>query len=155
MVIKKNLFILTISIILFSCTSNIFYDKNIEINNSVWNTDSTAIFNVTVEDTINYFDFYLNLRNTTDYKYSNIYFFIDTKFPDGNHTQDTVECLLSDKKGKWYGSGIGKVKSNSYLLKREIKFLQKGVYSFEIQQAMRTRNLNGIKNIGITIKKSN
>lgn len=155
MAIKKSLFIITISIILFSCTSDIFYDKNIEINNSVWITDSTAIFNLNIEDTIKFYDFHLNLRNTTDYKYSNIYLFLNTKFPDGQSTQDTIQCFLSDNKGKWFGSGIGKTKSMSFLLKKRVRFIQNGIYSFEIQQAMRVQNLNGIKSIGITIKKSN
>ncbi len=145
--------IITIQLFLFSCDTKSIYDKDKRIENSVWNRKDTMKFNVEINDTISLHNFYINIRNSTDYKYSNIYFFIKTDFPDGNNITDTVECTLADIDGKWRGKGIGKIKDNRFLLKKGIRFLQKGVYTFEFQQAMRVKNLSGIEDIGIRIER--
>ena len=33
--------------------------------------------------------------------------FLRFKYPNGKHRIDTLECTLADKRGNWYGSGLG------------------------------------------------
>ena len=47
---------------------------------------------------------YVTIRHNNDYRYCNLWLFVDYVYPD-TVTTDTVECMLSDKFGKWYGSG--------------------------------------------------
>jgi len=111
-------------------------------------------FDVSISDTISKNDFFINIRNSTEYSFSNIFFFITTTFPDGGTTRDTVECFLADINGKWLGKGLGKFKDNRILFKRNMSFPSKGIYSFEFEQAMRVENIKGIDEIGIRIVKS-
>ena len=106
-----------------------------------------------MEDTTGLFDFYLTLRHNSKYKYSNIYFFVSTTFPDGQFSRDTVEFILADRRGKWYGKGIGSIKDLKILLKKGVSFPIPGNYVFEFEQAMREENLEGITDIGILIEK--
>ena len=49
---------------------------------------------------------YVTIRHNNDYRYCNLWLFVDYVYSD-TVTTDTVECMLSDKFGKWYGSGFG------------------------------------------------
>jgi len=119
-----------------------------------WQKDQKERFVFTVLDTTNTFLFYLHVRNEIDYRYSNLYVFMETQFPNGNITRDTLECILAEPSGKWTGKGYGRLKENMILLNPTIKFPVKGAYTIDIEQAMRDENLEGITNIGIRIERN-
>jgi gliding motility-associated lipoprotein GldH len=135
-----------------SCKSWNSYHDNKTIENGVWNKDSNVVFSFDINDTVNSYDFYLNLRHSTDYKYSNIYFFIKTAFPSGQAARDTLEFILADKRGNWYGKGFGQIKDYRVLLRSGLRFPEAGTYSFSFEQAMREDELKGIKDIGISLE---
>ena len=139
--------------ILQSCDSKRFFEENKSIVKSVWNSKDKAVFNVMIRDTLTRYDFSINMRNSGDYQYSNIYLFLKTVFPDGKFSRDTIECQLADYDGKWLGSGISSVKFNRFLFRKGVRFPQTGRYVFEVEQAMRVRDLKGISDIGIRIEK--
>ena len=151
--IKPILVVLIISIFI-SCNTDVIFEKNKSITDGTWRSKDFKKFDVNIEDTTGIYDFYLNIRNSTDYKFTNLYLFIRTSFPDGTIACDTVDCPLAHQDGKWIGNGFGKFKDNRILLKNYIRFPKTGVYSFEIEQAMREENLTGIKDIGIRISKT-
>ena len=146
--------VIGIMIISFSCNTDCIYEKNKKVNVSAWNMSEIVKFDVSISDTISKNDFFINIRNSTEYSFSNIFFFITTTFPDGGTTRDTIECFLADINGKWLGKGLGKFKDNRILFKRNMSFPSKGIYSFEFEQAMRVENIKGIDEIGIRIVKS-
>ena len=111
------------------------------------------MFELEVMDTLGFYSFYINLRNTTDYTYSNFYLFLNTTLPDREHARDTIELILADKKGKWIGKGSGRLRDNQILIRPNLHFPLKGKYVFGIQHAMRDTILTDIKNIGIRIEK--
>jgi len=135
------------------CDQNRIYDEYRHFDRDVWNRYETKRFEIVVNDTVSYNDFYIGVRNTTDYPYANIYLFIDSRFPGGQTYRDTIECLLADRQGKWLGRGLGKIKDNRFLFKRLVRFPAKGTYVFSIQQAMRTEDLTGIADIGLRLEK--
>lgn len=151
----KSIFLISFLIILFfsSCDSNRVYDENISFENTNWDRNKPVSFKIEISDTISQNQFFINIRNTTDYKYSNLYLFIRTQLPDGNISKDTVECILADINGKWLGNGLGSLKENNILLKNNLVFPETGTYIFEFEQAMRVENLQGIADIGIRIEK--
>lgn len=156
--IKSNTFrmpVLTFLLLglLISCDPNRVYDQNVRIINQSWNKDSLIKFQFHIEDTISLHKFYLNIRHNTDYPYSNIYFFMNGIFPNGNKTRDTIECLLADPRGNWLGKGAGKIRDNRILLREHLRFPVRGDYTFEIEQAMRQISLKGVEDIGIRIEK--
>jgi gliding motility-associated lipoprotein GldH len=136
---------------LSSCEKGIIFDNTKRLENDVWKSDQIIRFDVPLEDTVNIYKFYLNLRHTTSYRYANIFLFISSTFPDGTQARDTVECILADPSGKWLGKGISNIRDNQVLLRRGLKFAQKGTYIFEFEQAMRGPELKGIMDIGLRI----
>ncbi len=148
-------FYISLGLLLFSsCDSNRVFEKNIAIDNGIWNADSIIKFNMEIEDTLQPYNFYINIRNSTDYRYSNLYLFIDTYFPDDTHARDTLEFLLADSEGKWFGKGFGKIKESKVLLRKGVHFPMSGHYVFTLQQAMREENLEGIEDVGMRIEKT-
>jgi len=140
---------------LTSCDKGRVIDDNIALSAQGWDKTYKADFEVSIDDTASNYRFFVNIRNTVDYRYSNLYIFLNTRFPNGNITRDTIECLLADPSGKWLGRGISKMKENQILLNASLRFPLKGVYRFEIEQAMREESLKGISDIGIRIQKAN
>ncbi len=143
-----------VSISLVSCDNSRFFEENKKIKDATWDTDNKLVFLVNVDDTLNGYDFYINLRQASTYPYSNIYFFVDTWFPNGKSARDTVECILADEKGNWLGKGLGDIKDNRILFKRGVRFPLKGNYVFVFQQAMRVEKLPSILDVGLRIEKN-
>ncbi len=152
--ISNLVLIIGLSLMFFACNMNSIYDESIIIENSAWNKDDLANFEVVIDDTIQAYDFYINVRNTADYRYRNLYIFMDTKFPNSHMSRDTLELMLADVEGKWLGKGWGAVKENSILISANMRFPLKGHYTFKMQQAMRVDALEGISNVGIRVTPS-
>ncbi len=152
-IFKTPLFLL--SLLIFSaCDTTLLYEKNLAIDTEGWKIEIPAEFELEVTDTLSPHNFYINLRHSTDYKYSNIYLFLDTYFPGNSQTRDTIEIILADIKGEWFGKGMGKIKENQVMLQKNFVFPMSGTYKFNIEQGMRDDFLIGVEDIGIRIERS-
>jgi len=138
---------------LAGCEKRAVFDNNKTLPGDVWNSDQVIRFDVEIKDTVNIHKFYLNLRHKTNYRFANIFLFINTTYPDGNEARDTVECILADPSGKWLGKGISNIRDCQVLLRRGLRFPQNGTYIFEFEQAMREPELTGVMDIGMRIVK--
>ena len=134
-----------------SCQNGTVFHESSDIEGSNWNEKDLKSFRFASEDSLQAYDFYLSIRNSSQYRYSNLYLFLNTHFPDGQIYSDTIECILANDEGKWTGSGIGSIKENSYLIRRNTRLPLKGEYVFELQQGMRHEILEGIHDIGFKI----
>ena len=94
-----------------SCDQGTVYHEYVTIEESGWHRDSIIHYEILIDDSLALNDFYITIRNNIDYPYSNLYLFISTKFPNGHVTNDTIECILADKGGRWLGSGSGRMKA--------------------------------------------
>jgi len=119
-----------------------------------WSKDQKLVFEYDIQDSIMPVNFYINIRNTTDYKYSNIFFFIKTIYPNQRYSVDTVECFLANIKGEWLGAGLGKFRDNQIPFKRNMRFPMTGHYRMEFEMAMRDSLLDGIDALGIRIERA-
>lgn len=151
--LQSLILILLSTIALSSCDFNSVYNENVSLKDIKWDKDQAVRFDVQITDSLANYNFYLNLRNTTDYRYSNLYVFLMTRFPNGNTTRDTIEIVLADTEGRWLGKGWSNLKENNILLKKGLRFPLNGNYVFFIQQAMRVDTLEGIRNVGLQIDK--
>jgi len=145
--------LVSLPIWLTSCDPKRVYEQNFTIDTGGWKSTETVDFNVEIADTVTLHNYYINIRHTTGYKYDNIYFFINTYFPEGSLTRDTIQVMLADAAGKWYGKGLGNIKDAQVLVKSGMSFPVKGKYVFRIEQGMREFELQGIEDIGIRIEK--
>lgn len=147
--------IVLLSALFVSCDRDAIYDQSVLIPNETWNADTLATFTVPVTDTVAAYNLYVNLRNTPDYQFQNLYLFIDIHAPNGAFLRDTFECYLADDHGKWMGKGRGKIYDNRFLYRQAVKFSTPGSYRIELQQAMRVDNLKGLVNVGVRMEQDN
>lgn len=71
--------------------------------------------------------------------------------PNANYYRDTIECMLADEFGKWYGHGISLYQS-SFPIHSQYKFPHAGQYTFSFRQGMRDDALKGIQEIGFSVR---
>lgn len=150
-----SFFALCVLITFSSCSYNSDYQRNDDVENESWNIPNVFVHKIDIKDTLDVFNMFVNIRNTVDYKYSNLFMFVTTKFPNGKMAKDTLECVLADVKGKWYGVGKGRTRDSKILFKPNVRFPMHGTYQIEIQQAMREDPLIGIANVGLSLEKVN
>lgn len=153
MVAHKYLITGVLVMILCACDPNRVFDRNAAVDPNGWIPRDGKEFRVEITDTISIYNLYISLRHTNDYPFSNIYFFVLSRFPDGQLYRDTVEYVLADPSGRWLGKGLGKIKDNRYPFRKGIHLPEKGTYVFRIEQAMRENYLKGVHDVGLRIER--
>lgn len=141
-----------------ACQTGVVYNYSKPIEGGLWAAKDRISNSFEVDDTLSSNNFFINLRNTTNFQYSNVFLFVHTTFPNGKKSTDTVECVLTDRAGRWLGSGNGFIKDNSVITNKILynyqkKFPLKGTYKIELEQAMRENPLPEIIDVGIRIEK--
>ncbi len=137
-----------------SCDPSRVFEENKKVANNEWDLNEPLLFQVSIDDTVQYHNVYINVRNAGHYRFSNLYLFINTIFPGGQLQRDTLECTLAAPDGRWLGDGLGDIWDNRILFKKNVRFPQAGEYRFELIQAMRINPLPGIMDAGIRIEKA-
>lgn len=141
-------------LIIVSCDSGI-YEEYYSFDNQLWNTDSIIEFNYIIPDTTKQYDLSIKLRHSIDYEFQNLFIFLYSK------KKDTIELNLSDKNGKWLGSGVSDIREVEYTFEKGRIFSKKGEHQLRIEQAMRygfenkIENLENVLDIGLIISKNN
>lgn len=155
------LFVLILSFVIVACDSNRIYDEYKSVPD-VWNKDSIIGFNINPPDSLNRYNLFVNLRNTNEYKYNNLFLIVEMVFPHGKTIKDTLEYKMADPTGKLLGSGLTDVKENKLWYKENIIFNEAGLYKVNIQHAMRENgkvngvvDLEGITDVGFRIERIN
>ena len=150
----RIIFVFLSLLLLVCCNTNTESSYSVFEEDS-WHADSIITLSHSVVDTITKQNLYLNIRHTTDFEYQNIFLFVDFQ-----EKRDTIEVTLSEKNGKWLGSGFGDIKEVEYCFAKEIIFNSKKTINVSFEQAMRygdqpvITNLKGIIALGVNIKKS-
>jgi gliding motility-associated lipoprotein GldH len=151
-------------LIAVSCDSNRVYDEYKSIPGQ-WHKDSVVSFNVASPDTINNYNLFVNLRNTNDYKYSNLYLLVELNYPNGKTLKDTLEDRMAAPDGTFFGSGFTDIKEIKLWYKgydQPFVFDEAGEYQINVRHAMRKNgeangvlNLEGITDVGFRIERDN
>ena len=154
--LKNNvLFVAILGLVsLSSCDPSRVFEANKQLAEATWKQNEPVSIEAEITDTLTYNSIYINVRNKGGYQYSNLFLFIKTTTPKGNVGMDTLECTLANPDGKWLGSGLGDIYSNQILFKKNVRFGEKGKYTFDIGQAMRIDPLTEIMDVGIRIEKA-
>ena len=97
-----------------------------------WNTDSIVKFEMENIDTSLTYDLYTMIRHTTNYRYQNLFLFTEIQ-----SKKDTLEIILSEKNGKWRGSGFGDIKELKIKIANNIRFGKEPTSCLSFEQAMR------------------
>jgi len=144
-----------------NCDSNAVYDAYKSVP-SKWHKDSIATFNFKAPDTLKNYNLYVNLRNTNDYQFSNLFLIVELNYPNGIAVTDTLEYKMAAPDGELLGTGFSDVKENKLWYrgyKESFVFSEEGDYTVNIQHAMRkngdvdgVENLEGITDIGFRVE---
>lgn len=138
-----------------ACKNNTVFTERKQVNGNNWSMNDTLYYQFNVTDTLTPVDIYFNVRNTTDYKYQNLYVFLTAYYPGNKFSRDTIDITLAEPDGKWLGKRSGMHRDISVPFRKNIIFGKAGVYTLAINQAMRTEKLEGISDFGIRIDKIN
>lgn len=140
-----------ISLLVSSCHRDVYYEDIQSIEGETWNCGDTLHFQFDIEDTLQYYTIYMDIRNSVDFETQNLYLFMDSENPQGTVSRDTLEFLLADAHGNWVGKGSNRLKDYQYLFYPKVRFPYSGTYKFSFVQAMRADNVKGIANFGMTM----
>jgi gliding motility-associated lipoprotein GldH len=153
--INKYLFLIIILFVwqLYACDKRLIYTDSSAMPGEVWTLDNVPVFKPSVTDTVHSNNIFLNIRTGTSYPFRNIWLFVTTTSPAGKSITDTLQYMLADEKGKWYGKGFGDVHELNLPFKTSVYFPEVGIYSFNIRHGMRVENLKGVYDIGLRIER--
>lgn len=139
---------------LVACGKAPVFQADMEVPDGRWARAWQPEFTFDIDDSLAGHDVFIDLRHTGDYAYSDLYLFVTVTGPGLPAARDTVECLLADPTGRWYGDGLGFIKSARVQYKLNKRFPRKGRYSIRLEQAMRDEPLTGVIDVGIGVEKS-
>jgi gliding motility-associated lipoprotein GldH len=152
-IIKSASFLLIINFT--SCThENVVISEYVDIINSNFSYLDTISFEVAIDDTVSNHNVFLQLRTSTNYKWSNMFVFSDIDFPNGKTRTDTFQVFITDKTGHWMGNKSGLIVNFNHSLYSNIKFPVAGDYKFSFNQAMRDTVLKDVMSLGLKITKN-
>jgi gliding motility-associated lipoprotein GldH len=154
---KNFFYILTLIVataLLFSCKSKSLYEHYVSPAASGWDKDSTTVFSFNSDKTYLSYDVLINIRNRSDYTFSNLWLFVDVIAPDSTSIRDTVEYQLALPNGKWTGKGTSGMYHNQFIFRQNVFFPKEGTYTIKINHAMRPNPLSGISDVGILVRRN-
>ena len=154
---RSKIFIgIIIVLLLWQCHSAEppLYQQMQPVNEDSWLADCLVSFSFSVDNAIIPYDIAIRIEHRPIYLYRNLYLFITTVNPVGTIKTDTVNAILADSKGRWFGEKANDVYSLTLLYKPHVLFSASGTYQIKVEQAMRDTALTGITSIGIEVRKS-
>ncbi|NNE26817.1 MAG: gliding motility lipoprotein GldH [Saprospiraceae bacterium] len=137
-----------------SCGPEVYYEKSSSIEELGWSYLDTLSYSLRVDDTERLNNIHLTVEHSTEYKYQNIYFNINTVFPDASVKTERLSVDLADGKGVWYGKCNSEVCRLKIYLLENFKFQEEGDYVFAISQDTREEMLEGIKTLKFELVES-
>ncbi|XCI74670.1 MAG: gliding motility lipoprotein GldH [Flavobacteriales bacterium] len=147
------LFVYTWTLMIISCQNKQLIFKGGERFNGRWPKNKPAVFDFNIDTPQEIQDFLFVLRHNDSYEFSNIFLFIETQYPDGKSTRDTVQYKLAYKDGHWKGIGLGPTKEILLRFKEKATLKDSGHYKIMVLQDMRRDTLQGIEDFSLIIEK--
>jgi len=127
-------------------------DNNTALPNKAWAYNNRVGYNFKIDDANASYNFYINLRITSDYKYSNLFVLITD--PAKKNTTVRYELKLARTDGQWLGEGSGNLYSFQIPFKSGFKFPATGTYYMRIEQNMRDNPLREVSDVGLRVEKA-
>lgn len=126
-----------------------------------WGENEVVEFELPQLDSLKNYNLFLNIRNTNDYKYNNLFLIVSINFPYGKTISDTLEYRMANPDGSWMGYGVGNIKENKLWYKENVRFFEEGSYNITVEHAMRNngevegvKKLEGITDVGLSIEEA-
>lgn len=127
-------------------------DNNTAMPNKVWPYNNRIGYSFKIDDSNARYNFYINLRVTGDYKYSNMFVLITD--PVKKNSVARYELKLARPDGQWLGKGSGNLYSFRIPFKSNYQFPATGNYAIRIEQNMRDNPLHDVSDVGLRVEKA-
>ncbi len=151
---KQLILLSSLLLLLASCGTDAHYDNMESVGDDGWQQSEVISMDVSIEDASVPYDIYLNVRNTKDYEYMNMFIFLDVTNPSGETFRDTVALSIADENGKWDSEDVSETYvMNSFLTYENHQFEEEGDYTFELAHGMYDASLLGVSDVGIKLVK--
>lgn len=145
--------IICLTFLLFSCTEERYYEDNHDFKDRIWNMEESVEFEIVIDSIELPYQIKLNVRNTMDYPYRNLY--VKYQLKDSTYLMEDKLLnikLFDGKTGKPFGNHQSDIYSHQLLLQDSVYFNEKGIHTIELKQYMREKELEGIVSAGIRIE---
>lgn len=155
--ISLSLLILT-GLTLSSCSNEAVFSSNKTFANG-WPLQDTVKVTLPQMDSLKAYNLFINVRNTNDYPYNNLFLIVNMQYPKGKSITDTLEYRMANPDGTWIGTGIGSVKESKLWYSEGLRFNESGEYVLAIVHAVRNNGavdgverLVGIADVGVSVE---
>ncbi len=138
--------------LLSSCDPARIIDENKDMPEQYWHYKNRPSFDVNIADTNKTYNVYLNLRVGNDYQFCNLFVKVHQLSPGKAESSERKEIQLIDESGNWLGKGLGDLYDFQAPIYTQIRFREKGIYRFELEQNMRVDTLRNIYAAGLRIE---
>ncbi len=149
-IFQKISFVLLV--LLSACDPARIIDENKDMPERYWYYKNRPAFDVNINDTNKTYNVYLNLRAGNDYQFCNLFVKVHQVSPGKIESSERKEIQLIDESGNWLGKGLGDLYDFQTPIYTQIRFKEKGIYHFELEQNMRVDTLMHIYAAGIRIE---
>ena len=150
--------LIAVGVLMTACTTDAVVSEYRSMG-GVWHKSDAVQFTIPELDTTKVYNVFLNVRNTNDYPFNNIFLITNMEFPNGKTLVDTLEYKMAYPNGEWMGEGLGSLKENKLWYKEEVRFFESGNYNISITHAVRNNGevegvstLTGISDVGYSIE---
>ena len=157
--INRFSIVLVFGFLMFSCDDKTDFNQYKSIDDKGWEANSKVLFEFDVKDTISPKNLFINIRNNSDFEFSNLYLITELVFPNQSKVVDTLQYEMADATGKFLGTGFTEIKENKLFYKEKKAFPVSGKYMFHVRHAMRKNGevkpiefLKGIQDVGFSIE---
>ena len=153
--LKAPFLCLLLVLLLNSCTNTNVADVNVAVTENSWTYAKSVKATVEIKDASLPYTVSFKIRNTADYRYSNIFVIMRLKSGPQILKEGRHQFQLAKAEGQWTGKGSGDLYSNTFPLLKSFHFPKPGKYEIEVEQNMRDNPLVGVSDVGITVESHN
>ena len=150
----KRLFLMFVlyTFYLASCRTVDLYEKDIAIPGHKWKSDFKPSFIFDIKDSTRPYQFFLVMRHTEKYNYTNIYVNLYVQPPGKDSAQKIQQDLQLANNDGWLGTGMDDIYEHRIQLGAP-QTLKTGTYTFTVEQIMREDPLEHVLDVGLRIEK--
>ncbi len=123
---RNSLIGILLLLIVWSCEQPAHYERSYTFKKNLWEQNVKPRFVLDIKELGKEHVFVLTLRTTTDYKYSNLWVFLNTKNPKGETTREPIEIAVTNSDGSWAGKKTGTI------VETEVVFIRSKEGDFEV-----------------------
>lgn len=146
------LFSMMLSLSFVACGPDHLFREIQKTDQESWSYDAPLHFKTTITDTSALYDVFIILDHLKSYPFENLYLRINQQAGQESQT-DTLTLDIMSKDGYYKGKCDEESCEMKALIFDHIRYVQPGPLNFTVEQFTRNKSLEGIKAVGLEIRK--